>query len=184
MESERFDSAVRAMSAGAARRTFLGALAGGALGLAGLAGSEAKKKGGKKNKTKEQCKKLNKSCNGGKCGMGKACCSEFDCDSCTNLSCVGGSVGKKVGKCGCEDEEIFFNGRCGHLPTCLSAGEVRPFGGTRCCSGIEHSEGPDEAPFAVCDPGFLSCLADSDCVGQPCRGFTCEAPELFCRTVP
>lgn len=182
MESERFDSVVRSLSSGAARRTFLGALVGGALGLAGLVESGAKKgKGkGKKKKKGDKCTKVRSKCAGGKCFFGDACCSEFDCDSCSNLSCVKGTPGV----CECLPGEIFHNGRCGLFPTCLSAGEVRPFDGIRCCSGIQHTEGPNEAPFDVCDPGVLSCLADSDCTGQPCRGFSCEAPELACIAIP
>ncbi len=178
MDSSRFDTAVRSWSVGAQRRTVLGSLIGGAFGVAGLAESDAKKKG-KGKKKKGKCDKSAKACAGGRCSYGDACCKEADCDSCTNLSCVNGTPGV----CGCLPDEIFFQGRCGQLPTCLSAGERREFYDIRCCSGSQHTEGPDGAQYDVCDPGYLSCLADSDCVGQPCRGFTCEAPEIFCNSL-
>jgi hypothetical protein len=179
MDETRFDAFARSMQTASPRRVALGLLLGSALGLTELADGDAKKKGkkgkgkkGKKDKGKKGCEQFGKSCNA-KCGRGKECCFDFDCDDCQNLYCNGAGEGQ-AGTCGCPDDMIYHNGRCGVMPTCLSAGEVRPIGGTRCCSG---SEDPDTH---ICEPGYLSCLADIDCVAQPCRGFTCEAPTLFC----
>jgi hypothetical protein len=179
MDSSQFDRVTRSLSAATPRRTTLGLLVGGALGLAGLAGSEAKKGKGKKKKKKDICKKTAAACGRGKCTMGQACCSDLECDDCTSLYCVGGGGGRP-GVCGCEGGDILHNGRCGTRPDCLSAGERREFTDIRCCSGSEHVESPDNNPYNVCDPGVLSCLADSDCTGGKCRGFLCAGLEVDC----
>jgi hypothetical protein len=182
MDSSRFDRVARTLSSVTPRRTTIGLLLGGALGIASLAGSETKKGKGKgkgKNKKKDICKKANAACANGKCTMGQACCSDLHCDDCTNVYCVGGGGGRP-GVCGCEGGDILHNGRCGTRPVCLSAGERREFADIRCCSGIEHSEGPPSNPYSVCDPGVLSCLADSDCTGGKCRGFVCAGLEVDC----
>lgn len=179
MDSSHFDRVVRSLSAATPRRATLGFILGGALGLAGFAGSEAKKgKSKKKNKTKEFCKKATKACGRGKCKIGQSCCSDLHCDDCTNSFCVGGGGGRP-GVCGCEGTDIMMNGRCGTLPVCLSAGERREFGDIRCCSGSEITDINDPAN-GTCLPGVLSCLADSDCTGGKCRGFVCAGLEVDC----
>lgn len=178
MDSVQFDQVARTLSGVTPRRTTIALLLGGALGLAGLAESEARKGKGKKKKKKKPdiCKKTSAACGRGRCGMGQACCSDLECDDCANLFCAGGGGGRP-GTCGCESPDILMNGRCGTLPECLSAGEIRQSQfDIRCCSGSEHIEGN----FAICDPGVLSCLADSDCTGGKCRGFVCAGLEVDC----
>ena len=186
MDGSRFDALTRSLTdVSTQRRTAFGLLVGGSLSIAELAAGAARKKGGKgkgkkgKDKNKDKCKKASKACAGGKCGMGQTCCSDLECDSCTNLYCVGGGGGRP-GVCGCEGTDILHNGRCGTMPICLSAGERRGFFDIRCCSGSQHTEGPEEAPYDVCDPGVLQCLAGTDCVGGSCRGFLCAGLEVDC----
>ena len=185
MDHKQFDSLARSLHTGAPRRTALGLLLGGGLGLVGWAGGEGRGKGkgkgkGKKDKDKEFCKKKSAECRG-KCGMGAACCSSFDCDGCAFLFC-NRRDGSKTGTCGCLDEtDEMFNGVCGTRPQCIPAGQQRNFFDIRCCSGIQHTVDPNAPnPIDVCDPGYLSCLSDSDCVGGSCRGFECAAPTLEC----
>lgn len=189
MEADRFERAVRLLTTSPSRRHVLGGLIslclGGVLGrdLPGAQAKGKKSKGGKAKKGKKKkndvCTKAAAACAGGKCGLGQPCCSDLQCDSCKSLYCVGGGGGRP-GVCGCDDTDVLHNGRCGTKPTCLSAGERREFYDIRCCSGSQHTEGPEEAPYDVCDPGVLSCLADSDCTGGKCRGFLCYGLEVDC----
>jgi hypothetical protein len=49
---------------------------------------------------------------------------------------------------------------------------------TRCC-GIET---PVEGDIlGKCEPGYYSCLDNSDCVGGSCRGYECAAPQIGCQ---
>jgi len=178
MDADQFDQVARFLNGTTPRRTTLGLLVGGALGLAGLADSEAKKGKGKKKKKKDICKKTAATCGRGKCKMGQACCSDLECDDCTNVYCVGGGGGRP-GVCGCEGTDILHNGRCGTKPECLSAGERRGFNDIRCCSGSEITD-INSGDLGRCLPGVLSCLADADCTGGKCRGFFCAGLEVDC----
>jgi hypothetical protein len=188
MDAQTFDRFTMNAVTNATRRTALGLLLGGMLGLAGLDPGDAKgKKGGKgkgkkkKKNRKDQaatdCEALDKACGQGGCAYGAACCFNYNCDSCSSSNCVGTPPGTP-GTCGCLPGETFFNGSCGLKPECLPAGSVRSFDDIRCCSGIEHEVDGDV--FAICDPGYLSCLDNADCVGGSCRGYVCAAPTLDC----
>ena len=167
-----------------------------ALGLAGLAGSEAKGggkggkgkgKGGKgkgkgKGKDKEKrvtCLGITAICLGSSCGEGDVCCSQIDCDCRKNLYCNRVDPGDEMGSCGCLDGEAMHNGRCGTKPDCIPAGQKRGFCDIACCSGSEMTDikSPENG---TCLPGDLACLSDADCSGGSCRGYFCYAPELDC----
>jgi hypothetical protein len=187
MDAVHFDRMTRALGSGRSRRSLLAGLSVVALGLLPAtllppttAARKGKGKGkgkSKKKKPKQEsaCEEISKRCSGGRCYIGDACCNDLDCDSCTNSFCIG-----TPGRCGCLGNHGFLNGVCGEPPPCLPAGSIRGFYDWRCCSGIQHTEGPEEAPYEVCDPGYLSCLSNADCVGGLCRGFVCEAQSLEC----
>lgn len=183
MDGNRFDDVTRSLRMTSPRRGALGWMLGGALGLAGLAEIEAKGKGkgkgkGKKKKKLDVCEKSAKACAGGKCTAGQACCSDLECDNCTNVYCVGGGGGRP-GVCGCEGTDVMSNGRCGTKPQCIPAGQKREFTDIRCCSGNEITdiESPENGK---CLPGVLSCLSNGDCTGGECRGYQCYGLELGC----
>lgn len=178
MDDVRFDQVARSLRGVAPRRGALGLLMGGALGLTGLAGSDAKKKGkGKKKKKKNDvCKKVDQACgdNGG-CAFGANCCTDLNCDNCSNAFCLS-SDKDTVGICDCLSTHQFLNGRCGEKPECLSAGIARTSQfDIRCCSGIQDME------TDICQPGVLSCLTNDDCDSGLCRGFVCAAATLECQ---
>ena len=184
MDGNRFDEVMRSLRGTSPRRGAVALLMGGALGLAGLAESEAKgkKKGKKKGKGKGKpkrsdfCEGVANSC-GLKCDVGANCCSSFDCSACRGLVCSGDQA--TPGKCVCDEGQEYMNGRCGTQPQCYPAGALRKDQfDTRCCSGIET---PVEGDFlAKCEPGTLSCFSDNDCTGGVCRGYECYAFELNC----
>lgn len=182
MDGTRFDIATRALSDDTPRRSILGLLLGGTLGLAGLAESAAKGKGKKKGKGKGKkkkssvCSEAEKMCKGN-CTFGQTCCSSFDCDTCRNLYCS--STPGKPGICGCDGTDELYNGRCGTKPVCIPAGQYREFGDTRCCSGSEITD-INSPENGKCLPGTLSCLSNSDCTGGVCRGYQCYGFELGC----
>ena len=171
------------------RRSVIGGLLGGALGLAGLARGQAKGKGGKggggkgkgKGKRKDRkpttCMKAAAVCHGSHCGMGDECCEMIDCDCRQGLVC--NYTTSESGTCGCVPDEVMHNGRCGTKKDCIPAGGKRYFGDRLCCSGSEHSGGPNTI-YGICDVGDLACLTDSDCNSGSCRGYMCYAPELDC----
>ena len=172
----------RGFQADVPRRSVIGGLLGGALGLAGLASGQAKGKGGKgKGKRKKNkvgvCEKSAAVCRDSRCGMGDECCSHFECDCRQNLVC--NFTNSESGTCGCLPGEVMHNGRCGSPKDCIPAGGKRYFGDKACCSGSEHSAGPNTI-YGICDPGNLSCISDADCTGGSCRGRMCYAPELTC----
>jgi len=182
MDGDRFDGVTRSLQTASPRRGALGMLLGGALGLAVLGESEGKGNGkgkGKKKKKKKKsdaCEKAATSCNG-KCGMGQACCSSFDCDSCQNFYCS--SVPGQPGVCGCDGTDVLHNGRCGTKPQCIPAGQKREFTDIRCCSGMEIID-INSPENGKCLPGVLSCLSNADCTGGACRGYQCYGLELGC----
>lgn len=183
MDETRFDSVTRSLYGLTARRGALGLMLGGALGLAGLAETDAKKKGKnkKKKKQKKECQKLTRACGIFGCQFGARCCSSFNCDQCSASSCV--NQGKDgFGTCGCDPDEgeVFLNGRCGVKPECLPAGTVRSPNDIRCCSGSEITDINSPAN-GTCLPGVLSCLSNADCTGGLCRGFVCAAATLECK---
>lgn len=188
MDGTQFDSATRALPAIAQRRGVLGLLFGGALGLAGLAGSEAKGKKGKgkgkgkgkkKDKKRVTCVKVAAICGGSSCGEGDVCCAQIDCDCRKNLYCNRVDAGDEMGSCGCMDGDVMHNGRCGSKPDCIPAGQKRGFFDVACCSGNEVTDINDPAN-GTCLPGVLNCLSDADCTGGSCRGWFCAGPELDC----
>lgn len=186
MDGERFDSVARALQSGRPRRSVVGLLLGGALGLAGLATSDAKggkggkgkgkgkkgKKGKGKHKKPTTCMKAAATCLGSSCGMGETCCAQIDCDCRQGLYCNYASAKSESGTCGCLPGQVMSNGRCGTRKDCIPAGGIRNFGDKACCSGEQSGD--------VCLPGDLACLTDSDCTGGSCRGYMCYAPELDC----
>lgn len=185
MDGNRFDDVTRSLRTTSPRRGALGFLLGGALGLAGLAESEAKKGKGKgKGKGKKKKKKKSTVCAdaeslcGGKCTFSQTCCSALDCDSCRNLYCNNSAVGTP-GVCGCDTGDELYNGRCGTKPQCIPAGTKREETDIRCCSGsqILDINSPENGK---CLPGVLSCLSNSDCTGGVCRGYQCYGFELGC----
>lgn len=184
MDGNRFDDATRTLTATAPRRGAFSLLLGGALGLAGLAGSEARKgkgkgKGKKKKKKPSTCLKAAATCGGSSCGMGDTCCAQIDCDCRQGLYCNFKNPKSESGTCGCLAGEAIHNGRCGKKPTCIPAGQKREFYDVMCCSGSEVTDIEDPA-VGTCLPGDLLCLSDADCTGGSCRGYACYAPELDC----
>ncbi|MFN8663132.1 MAG: hypothetical protein U0075_14690 [Thermomicrobiales bacterium] len=186
MDGNRFDDVARTLQAGRPRRGVFGLLLGGALGLAGLAESQAKGgkgggkgKGKKKKKKPTTCMKAAATCGGSSCGMGDTCCASIDCDCRQGLYCNFTDPKSESGTCGCMPGEIMHNGRCGTKKDCIPAGGKRYFGDKLCCSGSEHSGGPNTI-YGICDAGDLACLTDADCTGGSCRGYMCYAPELDC----
>ncbi|MCA9879664.1 MAG: hypothetical protein KC442_17850 [Thermomicrobiales bacterium] len=183
MDDVRFDHIARSLHNLAPRRGALGLLLGGALGLAGLAESEAKKKGKKKKKQKQKkaCQKLTQACGIFGCQFGARCCSGYNCDQCSASSCI--NRGKDgFGTCGCDadDGETFLNGRCGVKPECIPAGTIRSGNDIRCCSGSQIID-INDPENGKCLPGVLSCLSNADCTGGLCRGYVCAAATLECQ---
>jgi hypothetical protein len=195
MDSSEFDALVRDLTSTRSRRSALMGAVGGALGLVGLAQSQAKgggKGGGgkgkgkgkgkdkKKDKKRVTCLGITAICGGSSCGMDDVCCEQIDCDCRQGLYCNRVDLSDEMGSCGCLPGEEYVNGRCGTKPDCIPAGGRRGFFDRLCCSGSQHTEGPDDAPYDVCDAGDLVCLSDGDCTGGSCRGYACYAPELDC----
>jgi hypothetical protein len=192
MDVKRFDNMARALRATQPRRGVAGLLLGGALGLTGLAESQAKGGGGKgggkgkgkggKGKKKNKDKKWNTctraagNCLGSICSVGDYCCSDIDCDCRENLFCRYANPKDEHGACGCLPGEVMHAGRCGFRTGCISAGESYDPATQVCCSGSSHKEGFND----VCDPGVLACNTDGDCTNGSCRGWQCHAPELSC----
>jgi hypothetical protein len=153
----------------------------GALGLAGLAESQAKggkgKGKGKIKKKQSPCLAIAATCGASTCGMGDSCCSNFECDCRQNVFC--NITVSDVGTCGCASGQEMHNGRCGTKPTCIPTGQKRGFYDIACCRGSEITD-INSNNVGLCLPGTLQCLSDNDCTGGRCRGYMCAAPELDC----
>lgn len=150
MDGGRFDDLARKLPAASLRRTALGLLFGGALGLAELTRSKAKKKG-KKRKGKKGNKRK-KSCPGG-------------CDRCARTICLDGA-------CQCSPGLIRHYGVCGRFPDCRESLFIVS-DASECCS---ESVIVDDGGQLRCAPGNFMCLSPFDCAdGGPCRGFMCTA---------
>jgi hypothetical protein len=192
MDSAHFDALTRQLTGSRSRRGALLGVVGGALGLVGLAESQAKGggkggggkgkgKGHKKKKAKKRvtCLTITAICGGSSCGMDDVCCNQIDCDCRQDLYCNRVDAGDEMGSCGCLPGEEYVNGRCGTKPDCIPAGQKRGFFDIACCSGSEVTDINDPAN-GTCLPGDLVCLSDGDCTGGSCRGYKCYAPELDC----
>lgn len=167
MDARGFDVVTRALQAGTPRRTTLGLLLSAALGITGLADSNAKKGKGRKGK-----KKNKKKCGNGKKLCGNACipqsdcCTDADCNACAREIC-------QNGVCDCHPNLIRSNGVCGTFPTCQSVNTVVS-DSFDCCSDEAIDDGSGQLR---CLPGRFQCLTPYDCVSGDCRGFMC--PELY-----
>jgi hypothetical protein len=184
MDADRFERAVRLLTASPSRRHTLGGLVGlvmgGTLGLAGLGHGTAKGKGGKgkgkgkggkgKGKKPKGCRSGEKPCGHG-CIPASNCCpgeSARDCpcnlEQCVNLTCE------------CVAPTIRHNGVCGLPPfnddgrLCTSNGQPNTGLVEECCSG-NRKPGTDPP---VCAAGRTRCLSDADCVAGRCLGFVCQ----------
>jgi hypothetical protein len=203
VDTNRFDHVVRSLQAGAPRRQVLGVLLGGALGVAGLAESEAKRKrkisiclnGQTKSINKKKkasflsqgatvgacpksppaptCPTTQKLCNG-RCIDQAKCCTDADCDKCKQLTCQNET-------CACKPGTIAdVNGFCGIPPangaSCGSPGQIVANQGL-CCS----STSAPQVGGVLCLPGTTTCRSAADCGNNPCKGFMC--PAVYTATV-
>lgn len=159
----RFDAIVRGLPTARSRRTTLGLLLGGVLGLAGLGHGAAKGKGGKgkgkgKGKAKKQCK-----------ASATHCCSDADCRGrCDGTVCLSSGV------CDCFPGRIRHNGVCGNADTVSCQSTLTIVSDpSECCSDQVIF---DDGGQMRCAPGNFMCLTPFDCAdGGPCRGFMCTA---------
>src|SRR3954467_4116118 len=106
MDANRFAALSRTLSeATTRRRTAVGLLLGGALGLADVVNGAAKNKGKGKGKGKDKkkdkkdpqataCEAVDKACGQGGCAFGAACCFNYNCNTCPNAFCVGTPPGQ------------------------------------------------------------------------------------------
>jgi hypothetical protein len=171
MESNRFDSLVRALPQKESRRGVVLGLVGGVLGGLGVRESSAKHHGnggnGGKGKGKEKgCGKGQRQCGKG-CIPTSQCCpftlgGTEECDPCTRQVC-------QEGVCACSPDFIVQNGVCGAFLNCLSTAELRT-SSSDCCSEQCVDVGNGQS---WCMPGTEDCITDFDCVSGPCRGFLC-----------
>ncbi len=165
MDARGFDVVTRALQAGTPRRTTLGLLLGAALGITGLADSNAKKGKGKKgkNKNKKKCGNGKKLC-GNACILQTDCCTDADCNACAREIC-------QSGVCDCHPNLIRSNGVCGTFISCQPAGTIVS-SYHECCS--EESIFDADSGQERCLPGKFMCTTLIDCVDKgPCRGFMC-----------
>ncbi len=199
MDRHRFDHAVRALQGGAPRRQVLGVLLGGALGIAGLVESEAKKKKKvtlclngqtmtvKKSKqasllsqgatkgacpSQPSCPTGQKLCNA-RCIDNARCCTDADCDKCKQQTCQSNT-------CACKPGTVAdATGFCGTPPpagtNCVPVGGPFVNSAGQCCSQNAILANPITQDFA-CIPGGSTCVSPPDCGGGACRGFLCPAP--------
>ena len=197
MDADRFDTLSRSLTEFRSRRTTLASLLGGALGLVGLAGAEAKKKCQPCKKRKNgKCKGKKPdgtacpggACLGGSCvaaaatggngcpdgqrPCGTACILAGQC--CTDTDCPTGAT-----CCGRLCVETTSDPRhCGNCTTTCSAGTT--CSGGRCCTARADDCTPADVCCGtdVCSTGLVSntCTAcsRSGCVHSPC------CPGLFC----
>ncbi len=205
MEDIRFDHIAKVLGARPNRRLTLAALLGGALGLLGLAESEARKSG----KCKPKCDECEK-CKRGDCDRkdGKKRCEKGKCKpkadgaSCRGGRCCGGvcvntgSDPRNCGSCGkrCALNEVCEGGTC----VCPDpSGVCRTFRpGTTCCPRGDDDATPGLDPTCVCifsdDSVFTdaancntgpSCPQGSTpCIGGPGTCRACCPPGSTCDT--
>ena len=198
MDADRFDSLTRSLMSSGSRRRALGAIAGGAIGLLGLADTDHAS-AAKSGKCKPRCGECAR-CKRGDCKKtkhGKKRCSRGKCQPlregtpCTTGTCQGGSCIAALpispppppaplpppsqlcpeGFTVCGGSCVDTSASATHCGTCNNP--CRP--NQTCCSGICRNLNTHNANCGAC--GNV-CPAGTNCCNGTCA---CIAPQICCR---
>jgi hypothetical protein len=198
MDGNQFDGLLRWLAGAQSRRSAVLSVLGGAVGLVGLTGAEAKHHKKKKKKKSgsppvspppvspppsPQCPASCPVCQ--ECVNGQSCTSKVNGTACENNPCrwcqngtcsntpndIACTASNGPGACG--------NGVCNSRPTCTGWDSRCLIGEGTCCGGAcTQDGGADSPPLGTCTgsnaPSGAPCGHDFDCSSHQCIGYRCQ----------